>query len=113
MTSGTGSRARRMTAIAALALGGVVAVAMIAFGLMFWIGGNNVDNFCQEANPGFPVAKLPALAARHHVRLKPGPRDPSGDRTVLAHTPRSYGRHTCLVRHDGNVVIDRRFGFAD
>jgi len=113
MTSGTGSRARRMMGIAALALAGVVVVAMIAFGLMFWIGGNNVDNFCQEANPGFRVAELPALAARHHVRLKPGPRDASGARTVLVHTPRSHGRHTCLVRHDGNVVIDRRFGFAD
>ncbi len=90
------------------ALAALVVVAMVGFGLMFWIGGNDVNNFCQAAMPGLPVAELPALAAKHNVRLKPGLRDTAGARTLLAHTPRSYGRHTCTVRHDDNVVLDRQ-----
>jgi hypothetical protein len=113
MTSGTVGRSRRVMARTGIALAGLVLLAIIGFGLVFWIGGNDVANFCQDAAPGFPVAELPALAARHHVRLRPGLRDVSGARTLLAHTPRSYGRHTCLVRHDDSVVIDRRFSYAD
>lgn len=113
MASGIGSKTRRLIVKAGFALAGLVVVAMAGFGLMFWIDGNDINNFCQEASPGLAVAELPALAARHHVRLKPVARDASGVVTLLAHTRRSYGRHTCLVRHDGKVVIERRVDYAD
>ncbi len=102
-----------MLARAGFVLGGLLVAAMVGFGLTFWIGGNDVNNFCQEAAPGLPVSKLSALATKYHVRLKPGLRDASGARTLLAHSPRSYGRHTCTVRHDGNVVTDRQVNYAD
>jgi len=85
---------------------------MVGFGLMFWIGGNDVNNFCQEARPGLPVSELAALAAKYHVRLRPGLREVSGARTLVAHSPRSYGRHTCSVRVDGKVVTDRQVNYA-
>lgn len=94
-------------------LAGLIAVAMIGFGVMFWSGGNDVESFCRDATPGLPFAQLAALAEQHHVRLVPGSRDASGPRSLLAHTPRSYGRHTCLVWHDDRVVIQSRYGFAD
>ena len=112
MTSGAISKPRRVLARAGYTLGGVVVVAMVGFGLMFWIGGNDVNNFCQEARPGLPVSELAALAAKYHVRLRPGLREVSGARTLQAHSPRSYGRHTCAVRIDGKMVIDRQVNYA-
>lgn len=104
---------RRMMSRAGLGLAGLIVVALIGFGLMFWFGGNDVKNFCRDATPGFPFAQLAALAGKHHVRLVPGSRDGSGTHSLLAHTPRSYGRHTCLVWHDNHVVIESQYGFAD
>ncbi len=113
MTSGRSTGSRRILARAGFVLFALVAVAVIGFGLMFWIGGNDVNNFCQEAQPGFAVTEMSALAAKHNVRISPGLRDASGARTLLAHTPRSYGRHTCVVRHDDDVVLDRQVGYAN
>lgn len=113
MTSGTLDKPRRVIAKVGFALGGLAVVAMAVFGLTFWIGGNDVNNFCQEARPGLPVSELPALAAKYHVRLKPGLRDVAGARTLVAHSPRSYGRHTCTVRIDGKAVTDRQVNYAD
>lgn len=102
-----------MMSRAGLGLAGVIAVALISFGLMFWFGGNDVNNFCRDATPGLPFAQLAALADKHNVRLVPGSHDGSGAYSLLAHTPRSFGRHTCLVRHDKRVVIESQYGFAD
>ena len=113
MTSGTVSKPRRVLARAGTVLGGLLVAAMVGFGLTFWIGGNDVNNFCQEVRPGLPVSELAALAAKYHVRLRPGLRDASGARTFVAHSPRSYGRHTCAVRVDGKMVIDRQVNYAD
>lgn len=113
MTFGNATASGRLLARTGLALAGLVAAAVIGFGLMFWIGGNDVNNFCQEAQPGLTISELPALAVKHNVRIKPGLRDTSGARTFLVHTPRSYGRHTCTVRHDDKVVLDRQVNYAD
>lgn len=112
MTPGTISKPRRVLARAGFALAGVVVVATVGFGLMFWIGGNDVNNFCQEVRPGLPVSELATLAAKYHVRLRPGLRAVSGERTLLAHSPRSYGRHTCAVRVDDRMVIERQVNYA-
>lgn len=104
---------RRMMSRGVLALAGLIVVAFVGFGLMFWIGGNDVNHFCEDAVPGFPADQLAALAKKHRVRLSQGPRDASGAHLLLAHTPRSYARHTCLVRYDKNAVIDRQVGYAD
>ena len=102
-----------MRSKAGLGLAGLIVAALVGFGLMFWFGGNDVKNFCRDAAPGLPSVALAALADKHHVRLLPGSRDSSGAHSLLAHTPRSYGRHTCLVRHDNHVVIESQLGFAD
>lgn len=98
---------------AGLGLAGLILVAFIGFGLMFWFGGNDVNNFCRDVVPGLAFAQLAILADKHDVRLVPGSRDGSGAHSLLAHTSRSYGRHTCLVRHDNHVVIESQYGFSD
>ena len=81
---------------------------------MFWLGGKDVNNFCNEIKPGISTAQLADLAKKHDVRLNmPGARDGSGVYSALAHTPRSFGRHTCMVRHDNAVVIGGQYGYAD
>jgi len=63
--------------------------------------------------PGLPVAGLAALAGRHSVRLTPASGDGCGGYSLFAYSPRSFGRHNCLVRHDNDVIIESRYGFAD
>jgi hypothetical protein len=104
---------RRMTARTGLGLAGLVVAALIGFGLMLRSGGDGVQDFCRDAAPGLPFPRLAALADRHGVRLTPGPSDGSGTRSLLAHAPQSFGRHTCLVRHDNNAVLESQYGFSD
>jgi len=106
-------RWRRTLSRAGVGLAGLIVVALAGFGLVFWLGGNDVANFCRDAAPGFPFDQLAALADKHHVRLVPGSSDGSGAYSSLAYTPRSYGRHTCLVWHDNHVIIKSQYGFAD
>lgn len=113
MISGNSAGWLRIMLRIGLGLAGLVGVAIVGLSLMFWFGGNDVENFCQEATPGLPFARLAVLADKHHLRLVPGSRDGSGAYSLLAHTPRSYGRHTCLVRHDNHVVIESQNGFSD
>lgn len=98
----------------AIVLIGIVALSLVEFAVMFWLGGKDVNNFCNEIKPGISTAQLEGLAKKHDVRLSmPGSRDGSGAYSALAHTPRSFGRHTCLVRHDNSVVSGSRYGYAD
>lgn len=113
MTAGYFSGWRKMMSRAAFGLAGLVALALIAFGIMVWSGGDAVEKFCRQATAGLPTAGLAALAEQHHVRLVSLSADNTGLHTVLAHAPRSYGRHTCRVRHDTQVVIESRHAFAD
>jgi len=108
-----GRQWRKRMSKTGLGLGGLIAAAFIGFGLMFWFGGNDVENFCREATPGLPYAQLAPAAEKHGLQLTQGPRDASGAYSLLAHTPRSYGRHTCMVRHDNQAVIDSRYQFSD
>jgi len=96
-----------------LGLACLVGVAIAGFSLMFWFGGNDVEKFCQDATPGLSFARLAALADKHQLRLVPGSREDSGAYLLLAHTPRSFGRDTCLVRHDNHVVIESQYVFSD
>lgn len=92
----------------------IAALSSIELVLMFWLGGRDVKNFCHEIKPGIPTSQLAALAKKHNVRLNmPGSREGSGAYLALAHTPRSFGRHTCTVRHDNTVVIGSQDGYAD
>lgn len=93
---------------------GIVALSLVELALMFWLGGRDVEGFCDEIRPGLPVAQLKGLAEEHDVRLDlPGSREDSGAYLAVAHTPRSFGRHTCMVRHDGNAVSGSQYGYAD
>jgi len=93
---------------------GLAALASSEFALMFWLGRNDVKNFCQEIKPGTPIAQLAVLAKEHDLRYKlPGLREESGVYLAIVNTPRSFGRHTCLVRHDNAVIIASQYGFAD
>ena len=93
---------------------GIVALSLVELALMFWLGGRDVKNFCHEIRPGLPTVQLAGLVKKHDVRLNmPGSREGSGLYLVLAHTPRSFGRHTCMVRHDNAVVIESQYKYAD
>jgi hypothetical protein len=93
---------------------GIAALSLVEIALMFWLGGRDVKNFCHEIRPGLPTAQLAGLAKKHDVRLGlPGSRDDSGVYLTLVHTPRSFGRHTCMVRHDNTAVIGSQYGYAD
>lgn len=93
---------------------GIAALALSEISLMYWLGGNDVKNFCAEIKPGLPIAQLAGTAKNYDVRYTlPGFRDNSGSYWTLVNTPRSFGRHTCMVRHDNTVVIESRYGYAD
>lgn len=93
---------------------GLAALALSEVALMFWLGRNDVKNFCHEIKHGRPIAQLTVLAKKHDVRYTmPGSRENSGTYRTLVNTPRSFGRHTCLVRHDSTVVISSQYGFTD
>lgn len=101
-----------MKTLLVLAVIAILSLSEIA--VMFWLGGRDVKNFCEEIKPGIPVAQLADLAKKHDVRYKlPGLREGSGTYVALVNTPRSFGRHTCMVRHDNAVVIEGRYAFAD
>lgn len=90
-----------------LVLLGIAVVSLSEIGLMFWLGKRDVENFCRETIPGTPVARLSELAQKHNVRyVLPGLHEQPGTYLVVATTPRSFGRYTCRVRHDGNLVIE-------
>lgn len=92
---------------------GIAALSLVEVALMYWLGGRDVKNFCHEIKPGLPAAQLADLAKKHGVRLSlPGSREDSGVYLTLVHTPRSFGRHTCMVRHDNTVVIGSQYKYA-
>jgi len=93
---------------------GIVALSLSEITFMFWLGGNDVRKFCNEIKPGLPVAQLAVLAKRYDVRFSlPGSRADSGVYLVPVNTPRSFGRHTCVVRHDNTIVTGSQYGYAD
>lgn len=97
-----------------LVLIGIAALSLSEITLMFWLGGNDVKKFCNEIKPGLPVAQLAGLAKRYDVRFSlPGSSGGSGVYLVPVSTPRSFGRHTCMVRHDNTVVAGSQYGYAD
>lgn len=98
----------------AIVLIGMAALALSEILLMFWLGGNDVKKFCLEIKPGLPIAQIVNLAKKYDVRYRlPGLREDSGVYLILVNTPRSFGRHTCEVRHDNAVVISSQYGLAD
>ena len=93
---------------------GIAALSLVEIAVMYWLGGKDVRNFCNEIKPGMPIAQLNDLARKYDVRLNmPGTREGSGVYLALASTPRSFGRHTCLVRHDSHTVSASQNGHAD
>lgn len=93
---------------------GLAALASSELALMYWLGRSDVISFCQEIKPGISIAQVTVLAKKHDLRYKlPGLREESGVYLTIVNTPRSFGRHTCLVRHDNAVIIASRYGFSD
>jgi len=94
-------------------LTGIIALMLSEIALMFWLGRNDVKNFCHEIKPGLPVAQLASLADKYDVRyILPGSREVSGAYRAIVNTPRSFGFHTCMVLHDNTVVFESRYGDA-
>lgn len=112
-TKGQPGRAWCILRRAGLGLAGLMVLAAIAFYLLFESAGDNVERFCRESTPGLPVAEMAALARKHELRLTPTGRDLAGVQSLLAHSTKSFGRHTCLVRHDDKQIIDSRSSFVD
>lgn len=99
---------------AALGLAAFVVLWAASFTVLFWLGGNDIEAFCSEAKFSLPVPELAALAQKHGVSIRlPGVREDAGTYSVLANTWRSYGRHTCLVRHDNTKVLSSQYGYVD
>lgn len=98
----------------ALVLAGIAALSLCEIALMFWLGASDVEDFCDEIKPGLQVAQIAVLAKKYGVSYRlPGMREDSGAYVALVHTPRSYGRHTCVVKHDNVVIIGRQYQYAD
>ncbi len=93
---------------------GIGALSLSEIALMFWIGGRDVKNFCREAKPGMPIVQLANLARKYDVRFTmPGLREDSVKYRMLVSTPRSFGRHTCMLKHDNTVIIESQYRNAD
>jgi len=98
----------------ALVLVGLIALSLVEVSLMFWNGMRDIQGFCSEAKPGIQVSQIAVLAKKYNVRQGlPGLRANSATHWVLVSTPRSFGRHTCLVQFDKTQVIESRYGYAD
>ena len=99
---------------ALLIMGVLLMVFVIGFAVIFHGGGERVRVFCTRVSPGITLGELAAMAEEEGVALKlPGHRRENGVFQVRAHSRASYGRHTCLVSHDGERVIGAQFEFAD
>lgn len=97
-----------------LVLIGIAALSLSEISLMFWLGGNDVKKFCNEIKHGLPIAQLGDLAKRYDVRYRlPGSCEASGLCRVYVNTPRSFGRHVCMVQHDNDRVIGSQYIYAD
>lgn len=97
-----------------LVLIGIAALSLSEVALMFCFGGKDVKNFCQEIKPGIPIMQLAGLAKKHDVRFSlPGVREDTGVYLTFVNTPRSFGRHTCMVRHDNIVIIESQYRYSD
>ena len=97
-----------------LVLAGIIALSLVEISIMYWLGGKDVRNFCMDVKPGLPASRIADLAKEHNVRCsQPGSVDKSGGYRVLASSPRSFGRHTCIIRHDNDQVIESRYGYTD
>lgn len=89
-------------------------VFVTGFAITFHRGGENVRAFCSRVSSGITLDELAAMAEEEGVELKlPGHRREDGMFLVRAHSRASFGRHTCLVVHDGERVIGAQFEFAD
>lgn len=98
----------------ALVLAGIAALSLSELALMFWLGASDVEGFCDEIEPGSPVARIAVLAKKYGVSYRlPGLREDSGAYLAFVNTSRSYGRHTCIVKHDNNVIIGSHYQYAD
>ncbi|HCU68368.1 MAG TPA: hypothetical protein DGF30_03915 [Desulfomicrobium sp.] len=92
----------------------LIIVFVISFALIFHRGGEHVSAFCSRVSSGITLVELAAMAEEEGVELKlPGHRREDGMFLVRAHSRASFGRHTCLVVHDGERVVGAQFEVAD
>ena len=99
---------------ALLVMGVLLVVFVLGFTVVFHRGGERVREFCCRVSPGITLGELAAMAAEEGVSLTlPGHRREDGMFLARVHSRASFGRHTCLVVHDGVRVVGARFEFAD
>jgi hypothetical protein len=92
---------------------GVIIIAMAGFIWMFETAAKDVEQFCELAPKFKTWSDLEKL--KNHFDLKPHDLSKYVDKetTIVFHTPRSYGRHTCAVEIKNNQVIKATFRFLD
>lgn len=99
---------------ALLIVGVLLVVFVVSFAVVFHRGGEHVGEFCGRVSPGITLGELAAMAEEEGVSLTlPGHRREDGMFLARAHSRASFGRHTCLVVHDGVRVVGVQFEFAD
>ena len=99
---------------ALLVVGVLLVVFVIGFSVIFHRGGDHVRELCARVSPGITLGELAAMAEEKGVSLTlPGHRREDGMFLARVHSRASFGRHTCLVVHDGARVVGAQFEFAD
>ena len=88
---------------------GVPIVLTIGFVSYFEATGESrITYVCKKIAPGMGLTQLKEFALEHKLSV-PG----RGSGTVFLGDARSYGRHTCKVILDGDVVKSAEYSFAD
>ncbi|MEY3218938.1 MAG: hypothetical protein RIT27_295 [Pseudomonadota bacterium] len=92
---------------------GLFFIFIIGFIGLFQIAAKDVEQFCELA----PKFKTWSDLEKSTIIFDLKPNDLSKyinkETTIVFHTPRSYGRHTCSVEIKNNQIIKATFNFLD
>ena len=92
---------------------GVIVIAMAGFIWMFETAAKDVEQFCKLA----PKFKTWSDLEKSIIIFDLKPNDLKNyvnkETTIVFHTPRSYGRHTCSVEIKNNQIIKATYIFLD
>lgn len=102
----------RIRKAAYILVGGCV-FGTVAFTVLFVSGARDVQEFCSKVTPGTTIGRLKSLAEGRGVTLKAIGVGTAPVPKLMAHNNRSYGRHTCMIEHDGQQVTKVTSSFLD
>jgi hypothetical protein len=92
---------------------GLFLIFIVGFIWLFQLAAKDVERFCQLAQQSKTLGDLEKL--KNHFDLKPNNLNNYVDKEtiIIFHTPRSYGRHTCIVKIKNNQILKATFSFLD